>query len=395
MAYETTIYNPENGIKSISSDIAKFDCDRFKYALQYKNFDEADIERMSKQVADYREKLEKEHNRLLEFAKTFNKKFVTENNQCYDTALKLLRKLRSGISEVKRIYLCFCPRQKKNRRGYQNLPQKKLSAFDYSYFCTDSYQLTFFDLDEVYPPCVQGLYRELGKFFALLSTSLNLCMRVMHDEETIRQDPKYCNYLLSEFKKKVMKEFTDIADTLCLIPEDAAPLSAAGNAAIASWERYSGTEAWAPYGFHKYTIPEVKNLLLKELIEETRQSDLNKEEIVLFGNDPDKVHRIRNIILHFDQLMPEQSSRQSLEAKLIAMFMRWCGTDAEKKFVEYFNHRYESNRDRAYKVVQKNAVNAAKNKLLKEDKDNTEYNQFADKLDKMFFVPSIQQNMVS
>ena len=103
MAYTTTIYDPQEGLETIGRAIEKFDDKRFLFALNYKDWDETEIELMARQVCEYRTKLEQEHIRLIEFAKTFNKEFVTDNNRCFDTGLKLIRKLRSGISEVKRI----------------------------------------------------------------------------------------------------------------------------------------------------------------------------------------------------------------------------------------------------------------------------------------------------
>ena len=185
MAYTTTIYDPKEGLERINEDIKKFDEKRFLVALNYKNWNETEIELMSKEISEYLIKLEKEHIRLIEFAKNFNKEFVTDNNRCFSTALKLLRKLRSGVSEVKRIYKKFCPRPPRCRFYYKATTDKKRSAFDYSYLSINSYQLTLFPLDsEIYPLCVRGLYHEIGKFFHQLSLSLGLCLKVLADEES-------------------------------------------------------------------------------------------------------------------------------------------------------------------------------------------------------------------
>ena len=145
MAYSTIIYDPREGIETILSSISKFDKDRFLYALQYKHFNQEQLELMAEQVAEYRKKLEEEHKRLLKFASIFNHRFVTDNNKCFETALILLNKLRSGISEVKRIYLKFCPRWNRKHIPYSNLNKQTYSAFDYSYFSTDSYQFSLFN----------------------------------------------------------------------------------------------------------------------------------------------------------------------------------------------------------------------------------------------------------
>ena len=109
---------------------------RFLYALQYKNWDERTIETMSEEVASSRLRLEKEYERLAAFAKTFNKEFATDKNDCFDTALVMLRKLRSGISQTKKIFKRFCPRARKNEI-FHAIGQKPASAYEYARISAD------------------------------------------------------------------------------------------------------------------------------------------------------------------------------------------------------------------------------------------------------------------
>lgn len=390
MAYSTTIYDPKQGMETILASMEKFDKDRFLYALRYKHYDQNKLELMAEQVADYRKKLEKEHKRLLELACVFNHRFVTDNNKCFQTALMLLNKLRSGISEVKRIYLMFCPRW--NRKNFPNpsINNQIRSVFDYSIFSIDSIQYSLFELDE-YPPCVQGLYNELSKFFSQLNLSLLLCISVLEDEEKIRKDQKYCNFLYEEFKEKVIKEMMDV---IMLLPMEAEIFQEEHNPAIASLKKYSGTEAWAPHGFHNFSKKDVRNLVIKEVQEAEKNGNISKEQIVLFGKNPEKIAKIDNIILHFDDLIPDGFKRKKLDAATIAMFMRWCGVTDEEHFIAYFNKVYERNPSHQYETVTKGAVNAAKNKLLRVDYDDTLYNEFVQKIEKQYFIPTIQQKEI-
>ena len=393
MGYSTKIYDPKEGLESINRAIEKFDDKRFLFALNYKNWNESEMELMAKQVCEYRLKLEQEHIRLIEFAKTFNKEFVTDNNKCFNTGLKLIRKLRCGVSEVKRIYQRFCPRLPSKRYYYTAVCTKKPSAFDYSYLSNDSYQLSLFPLDsEIYPPCVRGLYNELGRFFHQLSLSLALCMKVLQDEEKIRKDSEYYNFLFEKFKEKVMKEMMDV---IMLLPMEAEIFQEEHNPAIASLKKYSGTEAWAPYGFHNFSKKDVKHLVIKEVREAEKKGNISKEQIALFENNPERIAKIDNIILHFDDLMPDNFKRGKLDAATIAMFMKWCGVINEKHFIAYFNKVYERNPSRQYETVKVGAVNAAKNKLLREDHDDTLYNEFVQKLNNLYFIPTIQQKQIA
>lgn len=385
MGYSTKFDDPTKGIETILNSINKFDKDRFLYALQYKHYNQPQLELMTQQVVEYRIKLEKEHERLLEFAKTFNHVFVTDNNQCFDTALKILRKLRSGIKEVKRIYMKFCPRWSSKRIPYKVDANKHYSAFDYSYFSIETFQLSFFELED-YPPHVQGLYNELCKFFFQLHLSLVLCIEVMKDEEKIRHDKGYCNFLFEEYKEKVLKEIMDI---VMLIPPDSSCFQEEYNPAIASLKKFSSTEAWAPHGFHNFTKDEVKFLIIKEVQEEEKRGILTKQEILLFGNKPDKVKEINNIILHFDDLMPDDYSRKKLDSLTIAMFMKWCGVKNEHCFLNYFNEKYANNPNRLYGVVTIGAVNNAKKKLLYNDEV---YNDFLVRMNQQHYMSSSTKN---
>ena len=179
-----------------------------------------------------------------------------------------------------------------------------------------------------------------------------------------------------------------------LMPTDADIFQEEHNPAIASLKKYSGTEAWAPHGFHNFTKKDVRHLIIKEAQEFEKNGNISKEQFVLFGNNSEMIAKIDNVILHFDELMPDDYKRKKLDAATIAMFMKWCGVTDEKHFVAYFNKLYERNTAHQYKTVKKGAVNAAKNKQVRE-KNNIEYNEFVQKLEKLHFIPAIQQKHIA
>jgi uncharacterized membrane-anchored protein YhcB (DUF1043 family) len=101
MYFTPKIYDPVEGLDIILVAASKFNAERFLYALEYKNWDEKKLELMGNEVATYRRKLEDEFNRLVEFAKVFNKEFATVNNKCFSSALVMLRKLREAQRKSK------------------------------------------------------------------------------------------------------------------------------------------------------------------------------------------------------------------------------------------------------------------------------------------------------
>ena len=155
MYFTPKIYDPVEGLDIILVAASKFNAERFLYALEYKNWDEKKLELMGNEVATYRRKLEDEFNRLVEFAKVFNKEFTTMNNKCFSSALVMLGKLRSGISETKKLFMKFCPRAHQETIS-QVIRNKPMSAYNYAYISADVYQLPLYKFEE-YPSCVSGL----------------------------------------------------------------------------------------------------------------------------------------------------------------------------------------------------------------------------------------------
>ena len=379
MYYTSSITDPEHVIEQIIEAASKFDADRFLYAMKFKDWDEQKLKLKTEEVAFYREKLEAEFERLADFAKVFNKEFVTENNKCYSSALTMLRKLKSGISETKRIFKDFCPRAHRESL-YHAIGNNPVSAFDYSNLSTNAYQLDLFQF-EGYPDCVNKLYNEMEQFFMVLIRSIQLCKQVLEDEKKIRSDNKYCKALFDEFKENVMGVLSNF---FMLFQRDSEYLTEEANPAIASRNRYDNDEAWASEGYHNYTKKEVQHLIVKQVLDEEKGSDLTQVEILLFGSDVQRVHKYRQIIKHFDELIPESYRRQHLPAKYVQMFLRFAGIQKgrEKAAVEYFNETYLSAEGHKFFTVAYQSVNACRQDV-QEDLDGL-YEEFENEIREHF-----------
>ena len=381
MYYTSSISDPEHVIEQIIEAASKFNADRFLYAMRFKDWDEQKLKLKTEEVAFYRGKLEAEFERLVEFAKVFNKEFVTENNKCYSSALLLLRKLKSGISETKRLFMGFCP--KAHRESiYHAIGNNPVSAFDYSNLSANAYQLDLFQF-EGYPDCVNQLYNEMEQFFMVLIRSIQLCKQVLDDEKKIRNDNKYCKALFDEFKENLTGVLSNF---FMLFQRDSEYLTEEANPAIASRNHYENDEAWASVGYHNYTKKEVQHLIVKQVLDEEEGSDLSRVEILLFGNDVQKVHKYRQIIRHFDELIPDSYHRQHLPAKYVQMFLRYVGIAKghEKAAVEYFNQTYLSTEGHKFYTIAYQSVNACKQDV-KEDLDGS-YEEFENDVKNRFFA---------
>lgn len=363
MKYSADITDPRTGFDTVLSAAKNFNCDRFVYAIQYKNVKEETIIKLRDDVAFHRKLVEKEHERLLAFSQTFNKEFVTKDNRCFDSAMILMKKLRSSISGTKRAIMRFCPRVRRDALARQ-LSDKLVSAYTYSYITSDIYQLDLFKF-EGYPDCVSDLYNEMEKFFTLLIRSIQLCQQVLLDEANVRKDHRYCHSLFEDFKEKVLKE---IAELITMFRADHPDLQEENNAVIACRNNYDSDLAWAPNGFHNGTVLQVKQLIIKQFLEQQSENDLTPIETLLFGNDPENVHKIRHIIMNFGELLPPNYNRDHLPAKYIQMFMQYYGIKKglEKTASEYFYQIYRCNPNNTLHNVTYQAIHSYK----KEVKDN-------------------------
>lgn len=377
MYYTSKITEPEQALEVIANAAGRFNPNIFLYALEYKNYDKPALKRMCREISEYSTKMEAELDRLQKFAKPFNESFVTDQNKCYDVALRVLRKIRSGIKETKRIYLKFCPRARKDKliSIHGNNP---VSAFEYSRLSIKAEQLDAFGLEE-WPKVVQNLYSEMEKFFLLLTRSIKLCKQVIEDERTIRKDPAYCQYLYEKFKEKFLKK---IANVIMMIPHDSEFLSEKNNPAIAARKHFGSDEAFAQHAFHNYHVKEMECYVLKETFDSEEHGNMTQMEKLLFRNKPTLCETVRYLIAHFDTLMPDSWNRKKLSAKHVAMLMLWCGIPKgnEEQFVQYFNVQYKQDKAHKYETIGNSAVNGQKRNIKT---TSQEYKNFANEIKHM------------
>lgn len=382
MKYSADITDHRMGFDTILSAAQNFNCDRFVYAIRYKNIKEDALIKLRDYVAFHRKLVEKEHDKLQAFSLDYNKKFVVSDNMRFDTALILLKQLRCSISGTKRLVMRFCPRTRRDAlaRWFGN---KLVSAFDYSYITSDIYQLDLFKF-EGYPDCVSEVYNEMEKFFALLVRSIQLCKQVLLDEDEVRKDQGYCYALFEDFKEEVLEE---IDDYMSFFTAEHPDLQEENNAVIACRNNYDSDLAWAPVGFHNGTRRQVKHLIIKQLLEQQVGNDLTTTEILLFGNDPERVHKIRHVIMNFEVLFPENYHRDHLPAKHIQMFMQYYGIKKGlgKNATKYFYEIYRRNPSNTLNMVSYGAVySTIYVKEVKEDIDGC-FTEFSRNLKSHFY----------
>lgn len=365
MKYSTIVEKDESGLQMIIEAAEQFDKNKFINALYDRRLKLEEVLELTEDIRGYRAKLRMEHLALCKFAITFNERYATENNQCFNIANKLFNKIRSTISSSKKVYKKFC---KPNRNKQPiNLPQAP-SIFKRSSLVNNYYNGALFSLDS-YDESVQRLYDELEGFVDVLAGSLTLCRMVIDRELLISNTPELCIPIYNRCYDEMVANSSLMIQQyrkLKFIPEDE------------YFERKKNARSLQEnicHNFHKLDPSQWNMHVLVRELTKGEADGLSDVEVQLYGNNVDLVKKVRIIIEHFDELKPE-GHKGKLDAKAVTALMLWSdiGKTLDNKiklFVEeYFNKSYHG----IYKTVTTGAVNAAKNKTLQNtDKEINTY----------------------
>jgi len=376
MYFSYSPINSNKDIEQVYQAVLKFNQDRFLSALEFRHYDEYTIVKMKAEVVEANSIIEKELNNINIFAQSFNQEFVTHDNKRFSTVFQSLKQIKRGIGKTKGIFRKFCPRQRRESISHTigNIP---VSPFNYSYICKESYQLDFLKLEGV-PLCVSELYYELECFFLKMVCALKLCLQVLKDEERIRKDNGHCYFLFLEYKKKTLKEITAIIDD---IPITADYLSPENNTAIASRMNYSTDEEWAPHGFHNFSTTEMKYLLINDIKNNPKFSDIPTYVLLLFDRDEDKARKGYYLIRNFDQLILDNSKHKTIPGKEVYLFFQYFGfpeSMSRKQAIDTFNKIYSQSQLNRCQPVKYSTVLSWQSKIGISDTDN-----FRDKINNL------------
>lgn len=211
--YETSIKN-EEGLQAVLTAIKSFNYDRFTCVLYQKSrFDVAHVLSLDADVLHVTSKLEMEYAKLVNVSQTFNKRFVLPNNHAFSAAEELLNKIRSGLSELKKLYQFFTP----NKAAL--VPTRPIGncrpyIYTRSQLGNAEYMPSLFP-DEIEPEAKQ-LFKHLFDFFQLIEQASILCCDVLHEEDEIRKDSKQCHELYLGFKNEQYQRIYSLLQNDCI-----------------------------------------------------------------------------------------------------------------------------------------------------------------------------------
>lgn len=367
--YQTNIDTFEQ-LQYVANAVENFNFDKFIYVLVHKNVPISEVSEMRAKMLDVNAKLLDELGKLQSYSSTFNNEFVTEHNEYFSSAYHLLRKVKSGTAQVKKMFRQFTPNNAAAIRMV-NTNNVKPDIYKRSPLGGAEYMPSLFKPED-FSPQVNVLYNATADFMQTMHQSLELCITMLREKHKIRMNKSKCQKLYKKFKDD---QYIRIKAIIKSINLDTADFTEE-NPAILLRNRSRSEEEFAQKGFHTLTVSDAAGLASKELVQEAKRGEFTQEELLLFYQNEDKIRLVRYIIQNFDSFLPNDYKHKKLPAKYIACLRSWCQPREDKAFVEYFRKTYLDYAPQ-HTVPNNSAVNQQKNKI--DEKRDDDYKMLVEK----------------
>ncbi len=305
---------------------------------------EEQVRKFILQIGVFHSKLKVEKYDLEEFAKIFNRRFATSNNECFTTVESIFSEIQNTLTFSMRVFLKFS-KQTKARTPFVNGRRMQLPAYKGSGLGADYRQLLipFIEADIV-SPTVKELCKVTLDFFVDVREVLCLCKKVIRQEARIRKDPSKLSFIFQSCYDEVCKSCSVSIEAFKGMEDFKIT-----NPMVKEVNETKNLEECLANRFHTQTDKEFQEFVIQDNVYKERKKKLHPLEEELWGKDWIKIEKIRIIIKCFDELNPKGSinnkeGKYRLKGKVVAMLMRWCGITDEHKnrriFMKYFNETY-------------------------------------------------------
>ena len=363
----------EEEMDQILRFILDFDVHRLLYAINGKQFREEDIICITIDIKDYYNKLSRQKLHLFKFGKTFNDEYTTEDNKCFDTSIKLARRMRSGMAGIKKAV--FKPFVKISRKTLPNgMPNPSIqdrSMISTNCYCADLYGLSS------YPESVKELFRSMLQFYELLDECIAECKRVLEEEKEVKSSDRLSLERLVKACEKSRKNQLHIIEAVENDPSFKEALKRslhlsgdAQNPVLSAYKKDSMSGNFARKYFHNCSLSDIGKITLYNVWNGAGEDPMLALARAVFGHNDEQIARINHVITHFDEILPQICKRKTIPAYHLYVFMEWCGDVISiESFLDYFSKYYLAHGGK-WKVVGKSAIQGAKNRPLLDKKNN-------------------------
>lgn len=208
MLYSTIVQRDETGLNQIYEGAMRFEAENALEAIISCRFTRRKVEQVLNMLRMYQARLNIESLELAEFSENFIEQYSTDNNQCFNMALKLMKKIGVIVTGSMKIFRKFCPVVRKRLEGSDNI----VPVLDYTKLNQRFYHSQFFG-DEPYIGTVKTLLHELATFYYHLLTTLQVCKDMIRKEEAVRGDFAQLKRIFENSCREVLKSVVDVNET--------------------------------------------------------------------------------------------------------------------------------------------------------------------------------------
>lgn len=325
--------------------------DKLLYAIEMRNWKLVQINALIEYITNARQRMERELMRLKSYKDEFNASFATDHNDYYNTVAAILKHMRSHTAAYKEILKKTCTTKHPDKKTCQRFNIKQKSIHKESVLSHGIYEKSIFDInDPSIPEEVRTLFRELQAFFNNEKECFKICKEIITQENTIKSDPKMSNLLLNKYRDDARKR---LRSAIHFINIEAVKLLQEINPAYRLYVNSSSEEHFAQKEFHKHNIEEMDHFCIIEMASAQKKYNLDPDEIKNWGTDATFIAKVRNVVAHFDELLPSDFSHKDM-GKYIYFFCKWALPTNIKQAHAYFLKHYHGK----HKPSQYAAVNA-------------------------------------
>lgn len=373
MIYDTIVKGNDSFFKAFIEVSSRINEEQiFSRAFQ-NGFNEQDVEDLHDDILSIYSTFNKEKRNLNRSATTYNQQYATDCNGCYSDVAGYCFLIRRTMKKQLDLFKKFCVTNKRKPPVVDG-KSVSLSALEHSDMgAMYTQKLIPFTEDDMIPVKLKELANLIIKFNNEVVDCVLLCIQIMKDEMMIRKDYPQLRWIydntISELKLKSPRFIGNIIQC----PDSLDKVEDSMTREMLQTETEKWNEILAKY-FHKRTPTE---LLLHHLLFTTYKEKYafisTPMERKLWGEDVDKIKKIRTIIKYLDGLKPKgqkdsETGNIKLSGKCVAKLMHWAIRGhgiAMKDFVDYFNEEYRG----SYQKIEYATIMAAYSGLKKEEKD--------------------------
>lgn len=207
MLYSTIVQRDETGFNSIYNKAREFEMENALEAIIACKFNLRKVEKVLSLVRIYHNTLNIESSELVEFSENFIEQYATDNNKCFEIALKLVKKIGKTITGSMKLFRQFCPVVRRKLEKGLVVP-----TLDYTKLTHRLYHSDFFG-SEVYEERVKTLLQEMANFFYHLVTTMKVCKDMIQKEQEVKGDYARLKEIFEKSCDEVLRSVNEVNAT--------------------------------------------------------------------------------------------------------------------------------------------------------------------------------------